>query len=249
MDEIALSHIIADKLDVSIGDKISVKIGTEYREFIISALYQSMNNMGEGLRLHEDTKMDFSNALGHFSYQVRFTDSPSQSEIESRKEKIKELYPEYTVRTAGEYIDYTMGDISGMLSDTKNFVVLMVMLINILVVVLMEKSFLTKERGEIALLKAIGFKNGTLILWQTLRAAILMAVSIIIAVLLTDPLSQLTSGAVFKMMGAKNIVFDPNILEAYFIYPLAVFTVTTLAVILSASAVRNISSQEVNNIE
>ena len=41
----------------------------------------------------------------------------------------------------------------------------MVMIINILVVVLMEKSFLTKERGEIALMKAMGFKNHTLIAW------------------------------------------------------------------------------------
>ncbi len=248
-NEIALSYIIADRMDASIGDTITVKIGSEYREFRITALYQSMNNMGEGLRFHEDTKLDFSSVLGFFSYQIRFTDDPSESEIRSRKETISKLYPDCTVRTAGEFIQYSMGGIADMLGDTKNFVVIMVMLINILVVVLMEKSFIAKERGEIALMKALGFKERTLIIWQTLRAAIIMALSIIIAELLTDPVSQITSGLVFKMMGAKNIVFDPNILEAYILYPLAVFAITILAVVLSSSAIRGISSQEVNDIE
>ena len=123
------------------------------------------------------------------------------------------------------------------------------MLINILVVILMEKSFLTKERGEIALLKAVGFKNRSLIAWQVIRVAVLMAAAVIIAILLTEPVSQLAVGGIFKMMGSKYIVFDINILESYILYPLAVFAVTVLTAMMSAFGIRNISSQEVNNIE
>lgn len=249
-NEIALSYIIADKISASIGDTVLVKTGSENREFIITALYQSMNNLGEGLRFHEDMELDFSNVLGFFSYQIDFTDDPSESEITSRKEAIQRLYPDFKVRTASEYIHYSMGGtITDMLDDTKNFLVIVIMMIFILVAVLMEKSYLTKERGEIALLKALGFKNRTLMLWQIFRVALLMAAAVIIAFLLTEPVSQLAVSGIFKIMGAKNIIFVPNILEAYFLYPLAVFTVTVLAVILSTSSVRNISSQEVNNIE
>ena len=56
-----------------------------------------------------------------------------------------------------------------------------------------------------------------------------MAAAVIIAVLLTEPFSQLAVGGIFKMMGSKYIVFDVNILESYVIYPLAVFAVTVLA--------------------
>ena len=135
------------------------------------------------------------------------------------------------------------------MGGTKDFIILVVMVINILVVVLMEKSFLTKERGEIALMKAMGFTNHTLIAWQTIRIALLMAAAVVIAVLLTDPLSQLAVGGIFRTMGAKYIVFDTNILEAYIIYPLAVFAVTVLASMISALGIRSISSREVNNIE
>ena len=73
--------------------------------------------------------------------------------------------------------------------------------------------------------------------------------AVIIAILLTDPLSQLAVGGIFRTMGAKYIVFDTNILAAYIIYPLAVFAVTVLASMISALGLRSISSQEVNNIE
>ena len=248
-NEIAVSHIIAERLNVNIGDTVTVRVGGKEKEFMISALYQSMNNMGEGLRFNEKIEIDFSEALGYFSYQVKYTDNPSADEIHSRRETIEKLYPDYTVRSAGEYADYFISGVAGMLSDTKNFIVMIVMLINILVVVLMESSFLTKERGEIALMKSIGFKNRSIILWQTLRVAIIMAVAVIIAVLLTDPVSQLAVGGIFKIMGSKFIIFDTNILEAYIIYPLAVFAVTVLASLISALGIRTISSQEVNNIE
>ena len=146
-------------------------------------------------------------------------------------------------------MDYSLSGIAAMLGSTKNFLVIIVMLINILVVVLMERSFLIKERGEIALLKALGFKNRYIVLWQTLRVAVIMAAAVLIAVLLTEPASQLAVGGIFRMMGAKYIVFDINILESLIIYPSAVFVVTVLAAMLSALGIRTISSQEVNNIE
>ncbi len=247
--EIALTYIIAERLGVSIGDTVTVKTGTKSGEYMITALYQSMNNMGEGLRFHQDVELDYSEALGYFGYQINYTDSPSADELQSRKELIGKLYPGYTLRTAGEYVDYSISGVAAMLGSTKNFLVIIVMLINILVVVLMERSFLTKERGEIALLKALGFRNRSIVLWQTLRVAIIMAAAVIIAVLLTEPASQLAVGGVFRMMGAKYIVFDINILESFVLYPLAVFIVTVLAAMLSALGIRTISSQEVNNIE
>lgn len=248
-DEIAISYITANKLNIGIGDKVKIKTGTDNEEFIVTALLQCMNNMGEGIRLNDKLEMDFSKVLGFFSYQIRFKDNPSASQLSERYDKIKELFPDYKFRTAGEYVDYSIGGVAGALSDTKSFIILIVMMINTLLVVLMEKSFLTKERSEIALLKAIGFKNHSIIFWQTIRIAILMAAAVIIAVLLTEPFSQLAVGGIFKMMGSKYIVFDVNILESYVIYPLAVFAVTVLAAFISSLGVRSISSQEVNNIE
>lgn len=64
-----------------------------------------------------------------------------------------------------------------------------------------------KEKGEIAMLKAVGFKNASLITWQTMRIGIVLLISIVIGTLLSTPLSKMSVGPAFKMMGAQSIEF------------------------------------------
>ena len=113
----------------------------------------------------------------------------------------------------------------------------------------MEKSFLTKERGEIACLKALGFRDSSIVFWQTLRVFIVMLISTVIAILLNNPVCQISVGGIFKSMGAKKIIFDPNVLESYVIYPAIIIAATLFGVFLTAMSVKNISANEINSIE
>ena len=153
------------------------------------------------------------------------------------------------MQTAGEYADEGTGGAGGYLNDTKWLIVLVVILINILVAVLMEKSFLTKERGEIAMLKAIGFRNSSIIGWQVLRITIVMLLSALISGVISTPMSELTSGAIFRAMGAKTIIFDVNIPEAYLLYPAVIIAVTVFFVFLTALSVHKVNSNEINSVE
>lgn len=248
-NEIALTYITADKIHAKIGDTVTISTVSGDKDYIITAIYQSMNNMGEGIRFTEDEELDYSQAMGIFPYQVKYTDNPSSDEISKRFELIKDKFSDYTVRTCGEYVDYMIGGVAGYMSNTKLLIILIVLIINILVAVLMEKSFLTKERSEIAMLKAIGFKNSSIILWQTLRIGIVMVLAVFIAILLSEPASQLSVGFIFKIMGANNIIFDVNVLESYVIYPLICLATTVLAVFIVAQQVRKVKSSEINSIE
>ncbi len=248
-NEIAVTYVIADKLGVAIGDTVTVKSPKGEKDYMISATFQSMTNLGEGVRLHQDERYSFEMLNGFLSMQIQFTDNPSDSQIAERIEKIKELYPDYEVKTAGEYVDDVVNGVAAYMSDTKLLIVLVVLLINILVAVLMEKSFLTKERGEIAMLKAVGFSNGAIMVWQVLRIGIVMALATGIAILLCNPVSQISSGAIFRMMGAKSIIFDVNVLESYIFYPIIVLAVTVVGVFLTTLSIRKINSSEINSIE
>ena len=247
-NELAIHYTLIDKIDAKIGDKITLTDSDGSRDYIISGTFETMTNMGEGVRLHQDDERNYNYMNGIWGMQIDFTDDPSSVEVERRIEKIKTLLPDYTVMTPGEYTDKVVHAAS-YLDDTKFAVLLVVILINILVAVLMEKSFLTKERGEIACLKAIGFKNSSIVIWQTFRVFIIMMISTVIAMALNTPVCQLSAGAVFRMMGAKKIIFDPNILESYVIYPLIVIAATLAGVFLCALSVRHISSNEINSIE
>ena len=247
-NELALNYKLLERLDAHIGDKVTLTDQDGSKEYIISGTIETMTNMGEGIRLNQDDKRNYSYMNGVLGTQIKFTDAPTKAEVNRRIEKIKTLLPEYTVMTADEFTDYIINSAS-YLGNTKNIVVLVVILINILVAVLMEKSFLTKERGEIAMLKAIGFKDRSIVLWQTLRISLVMLAATVVSIIINNPVCRLTGGAVFKIMGAKKMIFDPNILESYVIYPLIILAATLFGVVLTALSVRHISANEINSIE
>lgn len=247
--EIGISKLVADKIGANIGDTIEIKNGEHINKYIITATLQSMNNMGEGIRFYQEENLDYNYVSGCFGLQVKYMDNPDSDELAGRRSLLKDLIKDSKVFTPGEYIENMIGNINGTLKDMRRMLVIVVLCINVLVTVLMIKSFITKEKAEIAVLKAIGFKNSSLVAWQSLRIGIVLLISIILGTSLSTPLSKLLVEPIFKIMGAISIKFVINPLEVYLIYPLILLSVTTIAAAITALQVRKISASETSNIE
>lgn len=247
--EVAISYLIADAIDTEIGDDVRITMGEETKTYTVTAINQSMNNLGEGIRFYQDEKLDYSYAAGSFGIQILFTDSPDKKTLNERKKLLQNIYPDTDIYTCGEYINYMIGDAGGQIEGVKKLIIGIILCINTLVAVLMVKSFLTKEKGEIALLKAMGFKNPSIIIWQSLRIGIVMLLAIILGIFLSSPLSKLLIEPIFRMMGAYSIKFTVVPLEVYVIYPLILLATTTLAALAAACGARKIPARETANIE
>lgn len=247
--EVALSHITADQIGAKIGDDVKIKIGETTKTYTVSAINQGMNNMGEAVRFHPDDQLDYHYAAGSFGIQVNYKDSPDEETLASRKKLLEQQYPDANVYTSGEYISYMIGNVAGQLDSMKTLILTVILGINVLVAVLMVKSFITKEKREIALLKAIGFKNNPLILIQTLRIGFVLLLSVILGALISSPLSPLIITPIFKMMGAYSIKYEIRAVEVYAVFPLVMLAATACAAFLSAQGVRKISSSEISGIE
>ena len=102
-NEIAITPQISELTGAKIGDTMTIHYGGGDRECMVTAYFQTMNLLGEVMRLHENAPTDFEYISGAMSYQIDFTDSPSQEEIELRKERIKKLYNNDKVMNAAEY--------------------------------------------------------------------------------------------------------------------------------------------------
>ncbi len=249
VNEIAITPVTARKLGAEIGDTVTIQHSSGDKEYIITALFQSMNSMGEGVRLHESAETDFLQANGFLAFQIDFEDNPNEAEIRVRIEKIKDILETDNVWTAGEFVERTVG-ITSMLNQVKRLVLGVVLVIIMLVTVLMERSFITKEQGEIAILKAIGFRTGTIVNWHTLRFGIVSIISTIIALLLAVPLTNFSVGPVFEMMGANyGVEYEIIPLEVYVIYPLIVLAITLISAFLTALYTRTIMASEASGIE
>lgn len=247
--EVGISHLIADRLGAQIGDTVSIQNGDTKKKYLVTAIFQTMNNMGEGIRFYEKEELDYSYVFGSFGIQISYMEKLSGSGLEKRKEQLTEWFADYEVYTAGGYVSQMIGDVSGQLKGMKYLILSVVLCINMLVTVLMVKSFLTKERGEIAMLKAIGFSNVSLAVWQSMRIGIVLLLAVVVSAVFAVPLSQVAVGPVFQMMGAQRIEFEVKPFEIYVLYPLLVFAVTVFSGLLAALQVRRIPASDASNVE
>ena len=99
------------------------------------------------------------------------------------------------------------------------------------------------------MLKAIGFKNRSIILWQTLRIGIVMVLATLLSIALANPIGQLTTGGIFQMMGAKTVVFSTDVFKTCILYPAIILAATVVSVALAAMSVRKVNSNEISSIE
>ena len=247
-NEVAITHVIADVLDAKVGDTVYITVSDKEVPFVVTAIYQSMNNLGEGIRFTPTCDLDYSRLTGSPGVQVELVNS-SEKNIEDAIEKAEEIFSDAQVYDTVGYLDSMLGGITGMINDLKLIILAIVMIINILVVVLMEKIFITKEKGQIAMLKAIGFGRKSIFSWQLRRIGLVLISGILVGVLTSEIFTKLTSGLVFKFMGCKSVEFNINPMEVYLLYPVSLIVATLLVCSISIRRIRKINVQEVNDME
>jgi len=245
-NEVAITEAVAEKLNVSIGDTIYTQIDKEKKELIVTGLYESMTNMGKSVRLSPKIDIDFKYLAIIFPFQGNFDGSVDPQVL---IDKLKDKYPSYSFKNSQEYVSKYIGSTLDQLDTMKNLIVLIVVCINALITILMMKTFITKEKGEIAMLKSIGFRNSSIRFWQSARISIVLVVAIILGIILSKYIGPITAGQVFAIIGVHNIVFKVDALEVYIVYPIILLVVTTAIAYLSAVAVKKVDLKEINNME
>ncbi len=247
-NEIAVTPLVAESIDAEIGDTVTMKFMEGDRDFIITAIFQCMNNMGKAVRLHEDAEYSFAQLTTNLGVQVTFTDNPSQKEIDSRIERMKDILDNDKIYNSGEYVNYIIG-VSETINGIKYLILALAIIVTALVAILMERSFIEKERGEISLRKAIGFKNKSIIAHHVCRMTIAAFIASAVAAVISTPVTKLVITPVFNIMGAISIDFEINPLEVFVIYPVIILVVMIIFTFISAQYTRRISTSEVSGIE
>ncbi len=248
-NEIAISEPVAAKLNAEIGDTLHLTIDGEEKEYIITALFQGINSLGESGRLHESVSPSDSSIIGSFAYQIDFDDNPDRKEIDSRIEKLKDIFNSQKVMTAEDFVKDTTGA-SDIIAGVKNLVLIISLIIIIMISVLMERSFISKEKSEIALMKAIGFRNNAIYAHHTARFFIVGVVASVISILLCKPVTKLAIDRIFAMMGAvAGISYEIRPVEIFVVYPLVILSATLAGTFLTSLYTKSIKASDTSNIE
>lgn len=247
-NEIAITNNYSELLGVGIGDTITIYFESGEKDCIVTAYYNSMNQVGDILRLNEEAPTDIGSVSAYLDYMIDFTDDATDSEIHERKERIKELYPECELWDKEQYCIESIR--SKELLDGVTYPLLAITAaVVILVTVLMERSFIADEKSQIAILKAIGFSGRNIIRLHVKRFAIVSGAAIIAAICLALPATKLFITPIFRMMWSfSSIRYHVKFAEcAGFLAGMWLLCVVTAYV--TAGFTKNIDCRDTANIE
>ncbi len=246
--EIAITPQISEQTGAKIGDSFIIDFGSEKRECLIVGYFQTMNQVGSVIRLHEDAPTSMLYASTLMSGQIDFDDHPDASVIRERIDILKDFYNTKDVYDAAEYCDKTMG-VAGTMDMVSKCLLLITCVVVLLVTVMMECSFISDESGQIALLKSIGFTNSFIIKWQVYRFFIVAAFAELLAIALTHPVTKLWCDPIWKMMGATNVSYYFKPLSLLVVYPGIILCITLVSVWLTAGRTKRITCTDTGNVE
>ncbi|MCR4961067.1 MAG: ABC transporter permease [Lachnospiraceae bacterium] len=248
-NEIAMTPQLLGELGAKVGDKVTMNIDGEDKEFIITATQVSMNQMGSIGRFHEDLKLDASGASSAMAFQIDFDDHPNEEVIEERIERLKKIFDSDKIYNVTDYVDVSTGS-AQTIAFAKNMVLIISLMIAALITILMERSFISRETTEIALMKAIGFRSGSISAQHTLRFLTVSIISYIVAAVLSIPVTKLVSDRIFAIMGAiAKIEYEIKPLEVFVLYPAILAATAVFFAYITSLYAKTIHADSMGNIE
>ena len=181
--------------------------------------------------------------------QIHFDGSPDRETIDRNIGKIKELIDSDKVYNTSDMINAFTG-MSDTLNTVKQMMMILTVIVTALIVVLMERSFISKEKSEIALMKAVGIPGRDIVIQHTLRFVIVSVLACIISFAVLMPVSNVMMKWVCNMIGdVSGIKCDMDPIEIFIICPAMLIGVTVIGSWLTALYTRTIKANDTASIE
>ena len=244
-NEIAFSQGIMTERGWTIGDYVEATINGEKKTMIITGIYSDYMQLGKSARLNNQLDCSQEMMFDYWTLMVDMETELTQREMASLMSK---QFPDYEWNTAQDQIDQSVGGIQAALSEMIIPMTAMLCAVIMLITLLMEKLFITREKGEIAMMKSIGFTYRTIRHWQLTRMVLVVLASMIISI----PLSLLSNHyilkPIFAVMGA-DVAIQVNPLQTYLLYPGILLIGIMMATSLATRGIKKINIREMNNLE
>ncbi|MFV0362930.1 MAG: FtsX-like permease family protein [Suipraeoptans sp.] len=244
-DEIAVSEKILNDNGWSVGDSVIVSIGDIKDKMIITGVYSDYMQLGQSARMNQKIDLNGSMSVDNWYVEIQMDNDLTEEKL---IEKLEEQFPEYKFLTSREVINENVGSIMDILSDLVVPMTAILCIIIILITALMEKLFIVREKGEIAMMISMGISLRHIRGWQISRMVITAVVAAIISVPVSFFSNRLLLRPIYGIMGAEiTVQADP--IRSYIIYPgillICIIAITTF----TTREIKKVRISDLNNIE
>ena len=248
-DEVAMTHKSLKALDAEIGDRIRVKMGGIERELIITGAFSSFMGGGTSARLCSSCEIEPESISNTFGLQVKLGDGHSREAVNEAAEKLRELFDCKKVYPNEEIVEKMTG-LSGTMNSMKQMMMILTVIVTALIAVLTERSFISREKSEIALMKAIGISSGSIAARHVLRFVISAAAAVIISSAVLIPFSSALLGWTFSMIGdVRSVTADFSAAEVFGLCPAILILASIVFPALTALYMKRIKASDTASIE
>ncbi|MCH1983377.1 FtsX-like permease family protein [Ruminococcus sp. OA3] len=244
-NEIAVSTLLMEEKNWKIGDFIETELGGQTRSFMITGTYSDYMQLGKSIRMNPEIDLDDEAMFDCWNIMVDMTTDKTQEEMAA---KLGEKFPEYEWSSAQEVIDRNVGGIQQSLRDLLFPMTAMLCAVIMLITLLMERLFIAREKGEIAMMKSVGYRHRTIKLWQVSRMIWVALISMAAAVPLSLFSNHWILKPIFAIMGA-DVTIQVVPWQAYGIFPGILLVGIILATFTATGKIRKINIRELNNLE
>ncbi|UAT31510.1 FtsX-like permease family protein [Bacillus badius] len=237
-NEIALSSINADELNKKIGDRITLVIEGEEKDFSVSGIYSDITNGGK------TAKAVFTDKSADIMWSIIIAELSDTSMVDNKISEYLSKFGYAKISNVDEFVTQTFGSTIRSVETASYAAVAVSLIITVLITLLFMKLLIAKDRTSIAAMKALGFTKSDIRIQYMSRSVFVLIIGIVLGTLLANTLGELLAGAIISSFGADSFKFTVNPLSAYLLCPLMMVCAVLIATIGGTSGAGKIKISE-----
>ncbi|TCT15475.1 putative ABC transport system permease protein [Natranaerovirga pectinivora] len=113
-NEVSISILVANKYEKNIGDYIDIFIYGEEKTYLITGIYQSLNAMGWGFRIQEDTVRSINPEYNAHNFSVKLINDNEKNQLVMDMKDL--LGPGYNIRNVEESGEINLSSITASMA-------------------------------------------------------------------------------------------------------------------------------------
>ncbi len=234
-NEITLSFLNSREMDKSIDDKIRLFVNGVEKEMTICGIYQDVTNGGrtaKGLMPY--------NRKSVLWYTLSLDLKPGIS-IENKVHEYSESFHPARVTDLGSYLKQTLGSTINQLKKVTIAASAVGLFVSVLITSLFLKMLITRDSSQIAIMKSLGFSIHNIRIQYLTRSLLLLIFGITLGTIFANTLGESMVSLLWSFMGASQIRFVINPLQAYVFLPLILMLTVSITTIISITGINDTS--------
>ncbi|QSX05701.1 ABC transporter permease [Sedimentibacter sp. zth1] len=206
-NEIVITEILSDEIEKGIGDTVTVSTKNKEKKYIISGLFQYMNDVGKCFGMTFATAERITQEKirpGYFYYVIK-----DKSKIQKVTDMLNEKFSDVLSATVYDIKkDANVKTIQDSLDAITSLIyIISVVIVLVIVTMVCAKTFL-KEKIDIGIYKSIGFTDRNIRFHFTLRFIVVSVVGSVFGIILSLLLTSKMINSLFRIIGISSLATE-----------------------------------------